>query len=1047
MLGEAGSSRGRLVAFYAILAAISVAVVIVVVDRGRHEKAQPVIAGGYDAAAPQPCLGAVAPPPPGQPLPPTAPVTPKPIGPSFNIVQSGQFVNITNNQGTLGGDLRLSPDTTAGGGNRLTGTVDCVTGGTRQMNAVAIPGAKGSISGTLGGVAFAAALKRDPPDPGAAAPRTPAAIDGKYALSPRSVCFGGTIVLTGGDAIYKLVAGSKTLGTLSYRTKTGAVGGDVACVRGGTARVTATANDLQLQNMQVIPLQIATTLPGTAATGGKPYKTTPSGLPPSGEKFTATKVRSDFNKLVEACFLALVVVLVLARIFGRIAVMVGQPRVIGEVIAGICLGPSVLGAISANLQAAIFPTDILPAIGVVANLGLIFYMFLVGLELDLGSLRGKVAQATAISNASVALPMLAGIAVALPLYKLLGPDKKFVAFALFMGVAMSITAFPVLARILAERRMLSRPLGSLAITCAAIDDLSAWFLIALAVTITISGSGLDVVRTIIEATAFTLVMVLVVRRVLARMATAFDEAGQIPVGWFAAIVIGVLLAAYVTEAINIAFIFGGFMMGAVMPRHARLSEEVTRRIEHFTVTLLLPVFFVYTGLEMNIGLLDRPELWWITLALIGVAIAGKLAGAAIAARVSGLDWRASAAMGALMNTRGLTELIVLNLALTYGAISSVLFASLVIMAVVTTVMTGPLMKLIDPQNEYGAGVEDALQDATAAARAAYPNVTVPDRSILVAPQTDEALDQLIPLAEYLARSEPRRELIVARLIEPPRTADAGARAGLQTENLQLAEATRAIDSVRERLGNEGVASRGVALTSSSRSEDLLHIVRREPVDLVLTAGRRRLIGEGVPPGEVGTLLEHAECDVAVLVARESSEIAVGPDHPVLVPFGGAEHDWSALELGSWLAAATGAPLRLLGAAGSTEEGTSVTRILADAGLLAQQATGIHTEPLVVEGGRDGIIAAAAGAGLLVVGLSERWRREGLGPTRSEIARAAPAPVLFVRRGTRPGLFASHEDVTQFKWSMAGAGPIMGSVLSPGGNGQSADEPPTVPAGE
>jgi hypothetical protein len=176
----------------------------------------------------------------------------------------------------------------------------------------------------------------------------------------------------------------------------------------------------------------------------------------------------------------------------------------------------------------------------------------------------------------------------------------------------------------------------------------------------------------------------------------------------------------------------------------------------------------------------------------------------------------------------------------------------------------------------------------------------------------------------------------------------------------------------------------------------------------------------VPLGDVGDLLERAPSDVAVLVARENSEISVGPNGPVLVPFGGAEHDWSALELGSWLAAATGAPLKLLGAGGQTDENrSSVTRMLADAGLLVQQATGIATEPLVVAGGRDGIVSAASGAGLLVIGLSERWRREGLGPTRSEIAKAAPAPVLFVRRGSRPGIFAPKENVTQFKWSMAG----------------------------
>ena len=256
-------------------------------------------------------------------------------------------------------------------------------------------------------------------------------------------------------------------------------------------------------------------------------------------------------------------------------------------------------------------------------------------------------------------------------------------------------------------------------------------------------------------------------------------------------------------------------------------------------------------------------------------------------------------------------------------------------------------------------------------------------------------------------------------MRPPRGAGAGVRAGLQSENLALERATRAINDTRERLASDGVVARGVALTSTNVGSDLAHIVDREPIDLVLTEGRRRLIGEGVPLGDVGELMEHASSDVAVLVAKEGDPIKLGPDAAVVVPFGGAEHDWAALELGSWLASSSGAPLKLLGAAGQTDEGKSVTRMLADAGLLVQQATGIATEPLVVAGGRDGIVEAATGAGLLVLGLSDRWRHEGLGTTRSAIAKSAPAPVLFVKRGTRPGLFAPRENVTQFRWSMAG----------------------------
>jgi Kef-type K+ transport system membrane component KefB/nucleotide-binding universal stress UspA family protein len=1051
MPSEADMSSGRLakrlITFYAILAVIGVAVVIYVVEKGGSEKAQPSIAGGYTLAAASPCIGPVPKPAGGTPLPATAPTQVAASGPSFNVLQSGQFVNFTNNQNTLGGQLRLGATTLRANSHRLTGTVDCVSGGkSLKLDAISTPGAKAAITGTLGGLPFAAAFTSAPPAAGAAAPRTPQNIQGTYALSPASTCFGSSFSIHGTGSSAQLYSSSSALlGRLTYSSKTAGVFGDVKCVKGGTARLTATANDLQLQKVTVIPLDVATPVASTASQA-KPALSTPSGLPPAGEKFTATKQRSDFNKLVAAVFLSIALVLIVARLFGTVANRIGQPRVMGEVIAGLCLGPSLLGAISPALQATFFPSDVLPALGVVANLGLIFYMFLVGLEVDRGSLKGKVAKATAISNASVAVPMLLGIAVALPLYKLIGPNKKFVAFALFMGVSMSITAFPVLARILAERRMIKRPLGSLAIACAAVDDVTAWFLIALAVTIAASGTFGDVAKTIGEAAVYTLVMVLIVRRIVARMATAFDEVGRMPGAWFAAIVIGVLLSAYLTEEINIAFIFGGFVFGMIMPRHARLNEEITRRIDDFVVTLLLPVFFVYTGLRTNVGLLDRPELWLLTLLLIAVAILGKLAGAAIAARVAGYDWKAASVIGTLMNTRGLTELIVLNLALDVGAISNTLFAMLVIMAVVTTLMAGPLLRLLDPRNEYGRGVEDEFADAALAAVQAHPELPVPDRSILVAPQTDAAIGQLVALAEPLARSAPPRELIIARLVQPPRGAGAGVRGGLQSENLALERASRTINQTRERLAADGVVARGVALTSTSPGSDLAHIVEHEPIDLVLTEGRRRIIGEGVPLGEVGELMEHAPSDVAVLVAREGSPIELGPDKPILVPFGGAEHDWAALELGSWLASAAGAPLKLLGAAGQTDEGKSVTRLLADAGLLVQQATGIATEPLVVAGGRDGIVEVAADAGLLVLGLSDRWRREGLGPTRSAIANAAPAPVLFVRRGTRPGLFAPKENVTQFRWSMSG-GPtgLLGSTRPTSGatapaGGASPEEP-------
>ncbi len=952
------ASARRLIVYYAILAAVTVVVVVVVFAAGSDETTQPAIAGGYDVA------------------PPAARCT----GLQMDVTQSGEFVGLRRPDGTVLSKARLRD-------GRLKGDVTCIGGGERAL--VATVAVKGVLAGTLGGAPLRAELKRDPPPPGALRPRPPPSIAGKYKLAPRSDCLGGAFELEkAGANAYEIKGG---IGRLVYGD--GPIAGRVTCRDKSVRPVTG----------QAVNRDLTLTVPA-------------GGTATAPEKVVASKQR-DFTELVAAFFLAVVVVMLFARLMGAAVAHFRQPRVMGEVLAGILLGPTVFGLLFPDLQRALFPSDVIPLIGVVANLGLIFYMFLVGLELDLSQLRGRLAQTAAISNTGVAIPMLAGIAVALPTYTLIGPPAKggFTAFALFMGVSMSITAFPVLARILVERRMLRQPVGALALASAAIDDVSAWFLIALATAVATSGGGFDVVRTILLAGAFCLVMGVGVRPLVARVSRAYDEAGRVPVTWITAIFAMVLLAAFTTEEIGIALIFGGFIAGTVMPRHAGLTEDVTHRMEDFVVLLLLPLFFAYTGLKTNVLLLDRAELVVLTVVLLVVAIVCKFGGSVLASRVVGLGWRESAVIGTLMNTRGLTELIVLNLALEKGVISEALFAALVLMALVTTFMAGPVLNRLDPRNEFGEPVEAELDRARAETAAITP-MPIPEQSILVAPQTEAALAQLLAVAVPLATSEPPRELIVARLIEPPR--GAAVRGGLQTESFILADASRELERVRGELLERGVPARAVAFTSTDAGRDLAKLADREDVDLVLIDGRRPLRGEGVPRGAVGSVLRRAPSDVAVLVAREDAVVAPGADAPLVVPFGGAEHDWAALELGAWLAASTGAPLQLLGAADGEED---ASRLLATASLLVQRFVGVGAEPLLAEPGREGLLRAAAGAGLLVVGLSDRWREEGLGPVRHEIAAAAPAPILFVRRGLRPGALAPRTDVTQFTWSHVGAG--------------------------
>ncbi|MGB2712035.1 MAG: cation:proton antiporter [Conexibacter sp.] len=483
------------------------------------------------------------------------------------------------------------------------------------------------------------------------------------------------------------------------------VTGHVDCVDGSTRELVGTIQGRSLKG----------SLDGQPLTATRSADPNPAGTPahaPTGGAAPAPRPLSD---AVAAFLLALVVAMLAARLAGTLLTRLGQPRVIGEILAGIVLGPTILGALAPDLQAEIFPPDLLQALGIAANLGLIFFMFLVGLELNVTGMRRTFGRAAAISNVSVVLPMLLGVLVAVPLYPALAPDKPFLAFALFMGVAMSITAFPVLARILEERRMLERPLGALVMACAAFDDVTAWCLIALATATATAGSAIEAVRTAALAGACCVALALVVRPVLARAGTAYDREGKLSDTWLVGIFAGLLMTAFVTEHIGIAVIFGAFAFGLAMPRHPGLHRSLAGRLEAFTELLLLPLFFVYTGLRTDVGLLDRPILWLITGLLILIAILGKLVGAAVAARTVGYDWRASAVIGTLMNTRGLTELIVLNLALDTGVLSDALFASLVLMALVTTAMAGPLLRLLDPLGRYGEPVSEtpALRPAAA----------------------------------------------------------------------------------------------------------------------------------------------------------------------------------------------------------------------------------------------------------------------------------------------------------------------------------------------
>jgi Kef-type K+ transport system membrane component KefB len=392
--------------------------------------------------------------------------------------------------------------------------------------------------------------------------------------------------------------------------------------------------------------------------------------------------------------LALAAVLAIGRLLGRWFAAIGQTPVVGEVVAGILLGPSLLGRLAPSVSEYVLPASIAPFLSVVAQLGVVLYMFMVGLELNTDIARTHARRTVATSHASILVPFLLGTTLALYLYpRLSSSEVPFTTFALFLGVAMSITAFPVLARILTDRGLSTSELGVVALTCAAADDVTAWCLLALVVAVAQARPSSAAV-VVVLAIAFLGIMLLAVRPVLLRLAKRGD---RLPAQELVAVgLLCLLLSALIAEWIGIHAIFGAFILGAVIPHDSRFARVMVERLQDLVTILLLPAFFAVTGMRTEIGLLSGATEWLICAGIIVVATIGKFGGTLIAARATGIGWRAAATLGVLMNTRGLMELIVLNIGLDLNVISPTLFTMMVLMALATTLATTPLLDLLGP---------------------------------------------------------------------------------------------------------------------------------------------------------------------------------------------------------------------------------------------------------------------------------------------------------------------------------------------------------------
>jgi len=397
----------------------------------------------------------------------------------------------------------------------------------------------------------------------------------------------------------------------------------------------------------------------------------------------------------------IVVILLAARSVGWLFRKIGQPQVMGEMVAGILLGPSLLGWVAPGVSAALFPPESLGFLNSLSQIGLLLFMFLVGIDLDPRLLREQKHAAVITSHVSIIIPFFMGTLLALYLYPRLSDDRvAFTHFALFVGTAMSITAFPVLARILTERKLIRSRVGTVAIACAAVDDVTAWCILAgVVMLVRASSVAIPLWLTLTGTVVYVGIMLYGTRRALHRLEVTFRARNKLTQDMMAVVLLLVLASAWVTESLGIHALFGAFLLGVIMPKEQGFVQAIKEKLGSLTVVLLLPLYFAFTGLRTSIGLLSGADMWFYCGTIIAVAITGKFGGAALSARLSGMRWREAGTIGVLMNTRGLMELIILNIGLDIGVISSALFTMMVLMAMITTFMTTPLLELIYPARQ------------------------------------------------------------------------------------------------------------------------------------------------------------------------------------------------------------------------------------------------------------------------------------------------------------------------------------------------------------
>ncbi len=690
--------------------------------------------------------------------------------------------------------------------------------------------------------------------------------------------------------------------------------------------------------------------------------------------------------------LQVAIIILVARLVGFAFRMLRQPQVMGEMSAGILLGPSFLGWLAPDWHAVLFPPERLSYLHSLSQLGVLLFMFLVGLELDPKHLVGRGRTALVTSAASIAAPFALGALLALALYgSFAPPGTRRVSFTLFMGAAMSVTAFPVLARILSERGLTRTKVGSVTIACAALADVAAWVVLAGVVALArVQSEPGHLIGTLLGTGLYVMTMLTVVRPLTRRIEVFYRNRGRIITQDLLAFVLLLFLtSAWITEWLGIHALFGAFLLGAVLPKDPSFVRDLRDKLEDLTVVFLLPLFFADAGLRTRLGLLDGVGMWAVCGVIMVVAVIGKLGGTALAARWMGLPWREAGAIGVLMNTRGLMELVILTIGLELGILSPALFAMMVLMALVTTFMTTPVLERVYP--------------AELIRREVVGGPEAEGYSILIPVSLPSAGPDLVHLAATLARGAAGGQIYALHLARASDRSffDASVTPAIRPDLASLEPLLAAAKA-------DAIDVHPLAFVSREPGADITAIAHAKGARLILMGWHKPVLSQSILGGTVNQVMREARCDVAVYVRRRFE-----PVRRVLVPYRGF-HDRGALELARRMAKGSEPQQGQQAFAWSAPHVTILhlvprgdrrddERLGLSAAATAFEAAGIELKVIETDDPLDSAVAEARrGYDLVIVGVSEELGLEpNLFSTRHErFAAECPASLLIVRKYER-----------------------------------------------